>query len=189
MVAYLRHPDVTHAKTIEDLVDHPKQEVKKAVYDHLIDECGSGVLIICEGYDEAMQEVMVKEHPIQKIINKSVLPLSTVMVTTRPAAIEQLPSDFVSNVDQHVEILGFTNKEIDAYIQSSCRDQPDLLKDFRSYISQHPFAASVMYIPLQCSIITELYASAVGERRETFCSQTITELYTWLLCKHCYYDI
>ena len=63
-----------HAKMIEDLIDHPKLEVKKAVCDHLIDECGSGVLIIFEGYDEAMQEVMVKEHLLQKVINKSVLP-------------------------------------------------------------------------------------------------------------------
>ena len=181
MVVYLRHPDVIHAKTIEDLIDHPTPEVKKAVCDHLIDECGRGVLIICEGYDEAMQEVMVKEHPIQKIINKSVLPHSTVLVTTRPVAIEQLPSDFVSNVDQHVEILGFTDKEIDVYIQSSCRDQPDLLKDFRSYISLHPFAASVMYIPLQCSLITELYASQWERGEKHFAPKTLTELYRALV--------
>ena len=65
-----------------------------------------------------MQEVLVKEHPIQEIINKSVLQHSTVLVTTRPAAIQQLPSDFVSNVDQHMEILGFADKEIDMCIQS-----------------------------------------------------------------------
>ena len=153
MVLFLRHPNITQAQTIGDLIDHPKQKVKKAVFNHLIDEYGSGVLIICEGYDEAMQEIMVKEHPIQKIINKSVLQHSTVLVTTRPVAIEQLPSDFVCNIDQHVEILGFTKKEIDVYIQSSCRDKPDLLKDLRSYISQHPFASSVMYIPLQLSLI------------------------------------
>ena len=182
MVLYLRHPDVIHAKTIEDLIDHPNPEVKKAVCEHIsLIECGSGILIICEGYDEAMQEVMVKEHPIQKIINKSLLPHSTVMVTTRPVAIEQLPSDFVSKVDQHVEILGFTNKEIDAYIQSSCKDQPDLLKDFRSYISQHPFAASVMYIPLQCSLITELYASQWERGGKHFAPKTLTELYTALV--------
>ena len=181
MVLYLRHPDVIHAKTIKDLVDHPESEVQKAVYEHLLGECGSGILIICEGYDEAMQEVTAKEHPIQKIINKSLLPLSTVMVTTRPVAIEQLPSDFVSKVDQHVEILGFTNKEIDAYIQSSCKDQPDLLKDFRSYVSQHPFAASVMYIPLQCSLITELYASEWERGGKHFAPKTLTELYTALV--------
>ena len=181
MVLCFRHSDVIHAKTIEDLINHPRQEVKKAVCDHLICECGSGVLIICEGYDEAMQEVMVKEHPIQKIINKSVLPHSTVMVTTRPVAIEQLPSDFVSSVDQHVEILGFTSKEIDAYVQSACRDQPDLLKDFRSYLSQHPFAASVMYIPLQCCVITELYASQWERGGKHFAPKTLTELYAALV--------
>ena len=77
LVLFLRHPNVTQAETIEDLIDHPQPEVKKAVFNHLIDECGSGVLVICEGYDEAMQEIMVKEHPIQKIINKSVLKHST----------------------------------------------------------------------------------------------------------------
>ena len=181
MVVYLRHPDVIHAKTIEDLIDHPRQEVKKAVCDHFIDECGSKVLIICEGYDEAMHEVMVKEHPIQKIINKAVLPHSTVLVTTRPVAIDQLPCHFVSSVDQHVEILGFTDKEIDVYVQSACRDQSDLLKNFRSYLSQHPFAASVMYIPLQCSVITELYASQWERGGKHFAPKTLTELYTALV--------
>ena len=55
-----------HAKAIEDLMDHPKQEIKRAVCGDL--ECGSGVLIIYEGYVESMHEAMVKEHPIQKLL-------------------------------------------------------------------------------------------------------------------------
>ena len=109
------------------------------------------------------------------------IPYSTVLVSTWPVAIEQLPSDLVSNVDQHVEILGFTDKEIDAYMQSSCRDQPDLLKDFRSYISLHPFAASVMYISLQCSVIKELYASEWGREGKHFAPKTLTEVYKALV--------
>ena len=103
------------------------------------------------------------------------------MVTTRPVATEQLPSDFVTNVDYHLEILGFANKEIDPYIQSSFIDQPELFTDFHSYVSQHPFAASIMCIPLQCSLITELYASQWERGGKHFAPKTLTELYTALV--------
>ena len=103
----------------------------------------------------------MKEHPIQKISSKlkSVLQLSPVLVPTRPVAMEQLSSDFASKVEQHVQIFGFTDKEIDGYIQSSRRNQPDLLKNLHSYISQHLFAASVMHTEQHFAIktLTELY--------------------------------
>ena len=107
------------------------------------------------------------------------LPHSTVLVTTRPVAIEQLPSTFFQ-CGSACGDLGIHRQRDRCIYQSSCRDQPELLKDF-AHISLHPFAASVMYIPLQCSIITELYASQWERGGKHFAPKTLTELYTALV--------
>ena len=67
------------------------------------------------------------------------------MVSSRPFATETLPTQFKNSLDQHVEIVGFNEQDIETYLTSACQDNPDMLRDLKYYISSQPFISSVHY--------------------------------------------
>ena len=103
------------------------------------------------------------------------------MVTSRPLVTRSLDSDFKQSIDQHIEVLGFTDKNIEEYINSACGDNPELLEDFKEYLSSHPFSSSLMFNPLQCAIVTDIYCSHWQTGDKGFAPKTLTELYTGLV--------
>ena len=104
------------------------------------------------------------------------------LVTSRPILSNSLCPEFSQNIDQHIEITGFSRNNIDTYINGACRDNPALLKDLRSYMTSHPFISSVMYNPLHCTIVTELYTEFWQKREnDRFAPSNLTQLYTCLL--------
>ena len=178
----LRVKRVRQATSLHDLFYHPSLHVRQAVCDYILTAEGAGLLLILEGYDELSYQHMESDQSIfQQLLTGDLLPSSTVMVTSRPVASKQLPSAFLYAVDQHIEILGFTDVDIEEYLESACQSKPDLLRDFKLYLSSHPFAASVMYIPLQCAVISELYTKLWKKGEKGFAPRTLTELYTALV--------
>ena len=103
------------------------------------------------------------------------------MVTSRPLATRTLHPNFQQSIDQHIEVLGFTDKNIEEYINSACGDNPELVEDFKEYLSCHPFSSSLMFNPLQCAIVTDLYCSHWQCGDKGFAPKTLTELYTGLV--------
>ena len=103
------------------------------------------------------------------------------MVTSRPLATRTLHPNFQQSIDQHIEVLGFTDKNIEEYINSACGDNPELVEDFKEYLSSHPFSSSLMFNPLQCAIVTDLYRSHWQCGDKGFAPKTLTELYTGLV--------
>ena len=104
------------------------------------------------------------------------------MVTSRPLASDSLSSEFRKSVDQHVEVVGFKDNDIKAYVEITCQKRPKILPDFKSYIESNPFVSSIMYIPLQCAIITGLYIEKWTKNKgKAYAPTTLTQLYTDVL--------
>ena len=73
---------------------------------------------------------------------------ATVVVTSRPlAATTMLTAEFKRGLDQHIEIAGFNETDIQTYITLACKYNQNLLENFRFYLSSHPSILSVMYNP------------------------------------------
>ena len=177
----LRDQRTRAAKTLYDLLYHPDPEIRQEITRELISQNGEGTLLILDGYDELSDGQQHFDSVIQQIMSRELLSQATLMVTSRPLARRTLHSEFQQFIDQHIEVLGFTQKNIEEFINSACGDKPELLSDFKEYLSYHPFSSSLMYNPLQCAIVTNIYCDCWKHGEKECAPQTLTELYTCLV--------
>ena len=133
---------------------------------------GAGVFFILDGFDE-FPAALRKRSFLTDLIKGSCLPSSTVLVTSRPSASADLLR--TCPVDKHIEVLGFTQKEVTAYASKAfpSEGKSQLQTDFKKYLSLNPAIRSLMYIPLNCAIVTEIF-----RRTRKPVSQTVTKLYS-----------
>ena len=132
---------------------------------------GAGVCFILDGFDE-FPAALRKRSFLTDLIKGSCLPSSTVLVTSRPSASADLLRS--CPVDKHIELLGFTQKEVTAYASKAfpSEGKSQLQSNFKKYLSLNPAIRSLMYIPLNCAIVTEIF-----RRTRKPVSQTVTKLY------------
>ena len=177
LLIQLRDQDVREAKNLYELIYHPDQTVREEICQILLRGYGKGTMFVLDGYDELAHFQRAKDSVIQHVFSRKLLPRATLLILSRPIATRTLPMQFYSHVDQHIEILGFTEKNIDCFIDSACKDDLELAATFKAYLSSHPFIYSLMYIPLQCAIVTDLYCTHWKRGDKEFSPKTLTEFY------------
>ena len=172
----LRDVDAREASNLEQLLDPDKQF--RSELDYIKRTCGNGVMIIFDGYDELSEKQKQRTSVFQRLLVRRLLPSATLLVTSRPLATRELPMEFRKQLHEHIEVVGFSDNDIDEYVKCKFCDTPDMLKDFQSYISSHPFIYKAMYIPLHCALVTDLYQTYWRRGKKEFAPKTITQLYT-----------
>ena len=171
LVVVLRCRDkrVREAKTIDDLLFRRRRKVIDSVLQDMDTNLGKGVLIIIEGYDELPAQLREqKDSVFSDLIDGSELPCATVLVTSRPSATCTLKQ--CQRMTQHIEILGFTKKQLQLYLKS-CMSETEVLAKLQHYLKLRPQIHAAMYIPLNAAIVVRVYQES-GELPET-----MTELY------------
>ena len=148
VIIKLRDQRTRTAQTINDLLYHPDPKLRQAVTE-LVEQNGEGMLLILDGYDELTTKQREFGSVVQCLMSRELLYRATLMVTSRPLATRTLHPNFQQSIDQHIEVLGFTEKNIEEYINSACGDNQELVEDFKEYLSSHPFSSSLMFNPLQ----------------------------------------
>ena len=182
LMLQLRSKSVREAKSLSDLFHHDSDSIKQEVLEHITSVDGRGVFLVLEGYDELTEDQRTEGSILNKLLIGDCLPKATIMVTSRPLASDSLCPEFRESVDQHVEVLGFNDEDIKSYVEKACQKQPQILPDLLSYIASNPFVSSVMYIPLQCVILTALYIEKWKKNKGgPYAPTTLTQLYTDLL--------
>ena len=177
LVVLLRFRDkaVREAKDVHDLFQYADSNNMEDVVEDIKSPKGPNLLLVLDGYDELLCEQ--SQNPLfDEILAGKILSSSTVLVTSRPAASQEICLNY--DVSKHIEILGFLKNDIDHYIQEAFKGKKNLLNGFEKYISRYPFVRSMMYIPMNCTILAHMYQMA-PQKMGTF--QTITELYTSVL--------
>ena len=173
----LRDENVQEAVELVDLFQCENIDASKNVVATTIiqNHHGQGILFILEGLDELPPFFRQKNSIFMKLITGRLLPASTVLVTTRPWAVCDLPVTCSSRVDQFIEILGFSSEQIQEYIDLMIKDgaPPEL----REYINSNPRISSAMYNPLHARIVVEVYREN-HENSNSIIPNTTTELYT-----------
>ena len=182
LMLQLRSKSVREAKSLSDLFHHSSDGIKQEVLEHITSVDGRGVFLVLEGYDELTEDQRTEGSILNKLLIGDCLPKASIMVTSRPLASDSLCPEFRESVDQHIEVLGFNDEDIKSYVEKTCQKQLQILADLLSYISSNPFVSSVMYIPLQCAILTALYIEKWKQKKGGLYAPTaLTQLYTDLL--------
>ena len=138
---------------------------------------GAGILFILDGLDELPQKIREDRNSIfMKLVTGCVLPASTVLVTTRPWAMSDLPKYCSSRLDQLIEILGFSHEQVLEYVSKLISDK-EAPAEIQAYLDTNPHISSAMYNPLYARIVVEVYRECFEDENRTL-PNTITELYT-----------
>ena len=193
----LRDERMHRAKILRDLIYHSSESVCQAVVEELESTLGVNTLIILEGFDELPNSQRKEPSIFFELILGQLLPLATILVTSRPWATCALLINIKHRIFQHIEILGFKEKNIKEYITSvftgdskmaaSAIDQsvggPNELSEeakkniaaVTAYIGKYPQIKACMYIPLNAAIVVCIYRESM--KSKWVLPTTITELY------------
>ena len=171
----LRETGVQVAQNITDLLYHSNNWLRSAVASIVEKSEGQDTLLILDGFDEFPSNLR-KSSLVGAIIKGSVLPKATLLVTSRPSA--RVTLQCMRSNDKHIEIVGFSSLQIMEYAEHYFQERSDILSSFKSYYSLNPIVKAMMYNPLICGLVLDVY-------RESFISNksiphTQTKLYTEL---------
>ena len=171
----LRDKGTRNARDLLQLISHPLPGVSEAVCYELVTSHTFHALIILEGYDELPESQRNDSCSIfNQLISGELLPLATVLVTSRPWATKDIRKHHEHHLYQHIEVLGFTKRQITEYITKTV--PKDQVKDLNSYLERHPQIKGGMYIPLNSAIVVAVYIASKADQQPM--PNTITELYT-----------
>ena len=179
----LREKRVQQAKTIADLFYYSRNtDVKQKMVEEIENSDGVGVLLVLEGFDELPAELRTEDSLFMDIIKGERLTKATILITSRHWASRPLllNDELHRPLSQHIEILGFTRKDIEDYLECMTFDDPSLLPGLQKYLSCYPIIASMMYVPLNCAIVIEVYQESRSDVKQLI-PKTMTELYTSLI--------
>ena len=179
LVVLLRMRDNTarEARELADLFPYPKKSMSESLVDAALEVNGEGILFLLEGLDELPEDKRSGNSSVYlKLIEGSLLPFSTVLITSRPWAVSDVHWSYSNRIDQWIEILGFTRQQIDEYLIGYSHDDLKLLNDMRRYVSLNPPIHAAMYVPLNTVIVCEIYKDR--QKSDSVIPSTMTELYT-----------
>ena len=183
----LRDEQTMKAQSLADLICHPSDNTGPAVVEELKSTLGINTLIILEGFDELPITCQTQSSVFLRLIHGQLLPLATVLLTSRPWATRVIHRGCSHRIFQHIEILGFTSKQIEEYVTSVFTDEGNTANDVAmesieevmSYIKTYPQINACMYIPLNSAIVVSVYQESKAGK----CTlpKTLTGLYYTLL--------
>ena len=174
----LRDKSMREAKYLSDLFQYHNHHVQQAAVGEIQRTGGKGVLLLLEGYDELPEAMRTENSIFLDIISGRELSDATVIVTSRPWASEFLHRECKRHIIDLIEIVGFTKANIHSFLESACSDDLRMLVGLKKYISLYPPINSMMYIPLNCAIVVEVYQNS--KKDENLFPKTMTELYILL---------
>ena len=175
----LRDKRVREAVSVSDLFYFYNRQIQQTVVQEIQATGGRGVLLLFEGYDELPAKLRTGNSIFLDVIKGHELPTATILVTSRPSASGPLYEECRDFIAQHVEILGFTDENIQSYLESTTSHDPSLLQGLQQYLTYYPHIRPMLYIPLNCAIVVEVYR--VNKSNKTLIPKTWTDLYSSLL--------
>ena len=172
----LREKWVLNATSLSDLFRYPSNpDFSKNIAEELVTTQGKHLLLVLDGFDEVSHSFH-EDSVINSILCKQLLPECTIILTTRPSAKATLESVCQPQVDKHVEIIGFTEEERVRYITEVFSKEPEHQANFLKYMFLVPHIKSLMYIPLNCAIIAQVYSESQSSHHLAI-PRTRTQLY------------
>ena len=154
--------------SIADLLPADDPELKDQIVKYVQKTSGTGVLFIFDGFDELSSYQRTKHSLFLDIVKGKRLHKCSVLVTSRTYVSGPLKE--ISRINRHVEILGFTKKQINNCINKNVTDK-EKAKQLLEILKERLDIISLCYIPLNCRIVLYVY------QQQYTLPDTLTELY------------
>ena len=172
---HLRDPSVQQMHSLDALVHHFYHYDKQA---SLVTSCvaqdgGKSVTILLDGYDELPVNLRQNSF-IADLLQRKVLPACSIVVSSRPHASTHLRD----NISCHVEILGFSEKDQQHFIEHSLKEQPHKISELKQYLKHHSTISNLCFIPFNMTILLFLYK----DKEERPLPTNSTGLYNLFIC-------
>ena len=172
VLAYLRDQAVQNARTLADILPTNTFHGTNNVATQITDSNGLRILFLFDGWDEfppALQNNSLVSTIIREP-HKLNLHQSTVIITTRPVA----SANLLRIADRRVEILGFTQKQICAYIEKALDGNSTHIQKLVRHLEENPVIEGYCYIPLHAAILVHIFLTMEGvlptTLHELFCN-------------------
>lgn len=172
----LREKSVSSAESLSDLLKllHSSERIRSSVASEFEDDEGKEVLVIADGWDELEEVNRSKQSLLYNLLFGDVLPLASVLLTSRPSASASLHN--LPSVNRLVEVMGFNKKDVEEYIVSEFSENREKATGLLKQLQSNPLIQSVCSVPLNCAIICNLWCTL-----EQVLPPTMTELYTQVI--------
>ena len=132
---------------------------------------GEGVLVVLDGVDELEA---TGNAFVRKLLDGSALPNACVIATSRPCAVAR---DYFRHYNTtSLELVGFTEKQVDTFVQQRLGHKPDSLAKLRDVLTRNVSLAALMIVPLLSFMVCDVF-SVSSDNPPT----TRTQLYSKLL--------
>ena len=176
----LRERRVQNASSLQEIFYNRDNELSQNVVKEVCRCEGEGVLLIFDGFDEMLTSIVQdKDSLLMELISGTSLPRATRLVTSRPSALHHKEECFPRKF-RHIEILGFTSDESKVrYAMLAFESEPEVLASFEKFVFSNPIIKSLMYIPVNCAIISQVYKDIRRSRK--LMPKTMTQLYSTLI--------
>ena len=172
----LREKWALNATSLPGLFRYPPNPgLSASIVEELNMSQGRNLVLVLDGFDEVSHKFH-EDSVLKSVLCKKLLPECAIILTTRPSARSTLKSMFQPQVNKHIEIIGFTEEERVRYITQVFSDKPELHRNFLKYMFLIPHIKSMMYVPLNCAIIAQVYDESQGNRNLAI-PRTKTQLY------------
>uniref|UniRef100_A0A3Q2WZ46 NACHT domain-containing protein n=1 Tax=Haplochromis burtoni TaxID=8153 RepID=A0A3Q2WZ46_HAPBU len=114
---------------------------------------------------------------LTNLIRGDLLPSARLWITTRPAAANQIPSEYVNIV---TEVMGFTDAQKLDYFRKKFRDEK-LIGRMISHIKTSQSLNIMCHIPVFCCITATVLEDMLKTKEKDELPKTLTEMYIHLL--------
>ena len=113
---------------------------------------GKGILFLLEGWDE-LPETSHNSSLYTELISGNLLPDATIVITSRPSATGSLP---YKHVHPRIEILGFTEEQVEEYITKYFQDHDNssqIVQYVNDQLKTSPHLKHLVCVPVNLSIV------------------------------------
>ena len=166
-----------------DLIYHHYAGLQRAVAEEIEMSEGEGILVVM---DELTEEQASQKFLLMELLHGTYLPKALIIVFCSSNVAKMLSSDSKVAVDKHLEIIGFTENDIVACAQHSFGESTPGYVGFKNYLINNPHVSGLLYLPLNCAILTEVYKGCLINSPPVTktLTQTLTSLTRALLLRH-----
>ena len=133
---------------------------------------GKNILLLLEGWDELPEDKQLNKSFFANTIAGKVLKKGNILITSRPSSIGSIQKKFIT---RHIAILGFSEDQIEQYVDQCFVDSSHGTKDaskcrFMAQLNSNAMLKSLAYVPVNLSILIYVF-------KQYKLPSTLTELY------------